>query len=103
MLFLETLRNLIKLTREKVFTKKDYAKLRDRVIADKELFSIKNVDADICFDDHFPAVSLPKSLDLIHIRTALWFQENDQPLQFLTLDVSQRQSAKEMGLEIIEL
>jgi hypothetical protein len=47
-----------------------------------------------------PAVATPRSLDLAHLRTALWFNSVDPIDRFLTNDEPQRQAAKELGLPI---
>ena len=48
-----------------------------------------------------PTPSLPwprrRSLDLAHLRTALWFHVNEPLDRFISLDATQRQAAKELG------
>ena len=102
-MFLEALRNLVRLSRDGVVLEADFMKLEERVFSDVELFAVKDLDLEICLNRRFPAVSLPKSLDLIHVRTALWFEENDHPVEFLTLDQSQKRSAEDVGLKTIDL
>jgi hypothetical protein len=45
-------------------------------------------------------VSTPRSLDLAHLRTALWFHTAEPLDRFVTLDVSQEDAAKELGLPV---
>jgi hypothetical protein len=45
-----------------------------------------------------PAVSTPRSLDLVHLRTALSFNSVEPIDRFITSDEPQRQAAKELGL-----
>lgn len=101
-LFLEAHRCLIRCSREKLLSGEEFTILFKRLNEDQNLFVIKDVTLDLCFDYTFPAVSLPKSLDVIHIRTALWFQETENlKLEFVTCDETQALSAKELGLKTI--
>jgi hypothetical protein len=45
-----------------------------------------------------PIVSTPRSLDLAHLRTALWFHQRQALTRFVNLDASQNQAARELGL-----
>lgn len=45
-----------------------------------------------------PAVATPRSLDLTHIRTALWFHAQQPIDRFLTIDQAQAAAARELGL-----
>lgn len=47
-----------------------------------------------------PVVSTPRSPDLAHLRTALWFHGREALTRFVTLDGPQRQSARELGLPV---
>jgi hypothetical protein len=42
----------------------------------------------------------PWSLDLAHLRTALWFHAQQAIDRFVTMDASQEQAAKELGLPV---
>ncbi len=42
----------------------------------------------------------PRSLDLAHLRTALWFHRDTRLTRFATLDTAQEQAAKELGLPV---
>lgn len=101
-LFLEAHRCLIRCSREGLLSGAEFNVLHKRLEQDQNVFVIKDATLDICFNYTFPAVSLPKSLDLIHIRTALWFQENEnRTLEFVTLDQNQAGGAKELGLKTV--
>lgn len=45
-----------------------------------------------------PAVTTPRSLELAHLRTALWFHRREPLDCFVTRDEAQHQAAKELGL-----
>jgi hypothetical protein len=45
-------------------------------------------------------VTTPRSLDLAHLRTALWFHASEPVHRFVTMDRDQRQAAQEMGLPV---
>lgn len=46
----------------------------DRVEADTEGFVLRDLTLDLCASNVLPPVATPRSLDLAHLRTALWFQ-----------------------------
>ena len=47
-----------------------------------------------------PIVSTPRSLDLAHLRTALWFHEREPLARFVSLDATQIQAARELRLPV---
>lgn len=47
-----------------------------------------------------PALTTPRSLDLAHLRSALWFHADARIDRFVTLDGSQEQAARELGLPV---
>jgi len=47
-----------------------------------------------------PIVSTPRSLNLAHLRTALWFHQRQLLTRFVSLDVPQNQAARELGLPV---
>ena len=47
-----------------------------------------------------PADAMPRSLDLAHLRTALWFHAAERIDRFLTMDAAQEAAAKELGLPV---
>lgn len=100
LLILEARRNLARLTREGTLTPEQYATCIGRVEHDTELFVLRDLTLDLCQSSLLPAVHTPRSLDLAHLRTALWFHRADTIDRFVTLDGSQKQAAKELGLPV---
>jgi len=47
-----------------------------------------------------PAVTTPRSLDLAHLRSALWFHAAERINRFVTMDSSQEEAARELGLPV---
>jgi hypothetical protein len=72
----------------------------ERVESDANTFTLRDLTLDICSSHVLPAVSTPRSLDLAHLRTALWFHTAEPLDRFVTLDVSQEDAAKELGLPV---
>lgn len=100
LLILEARRNLARLTREGILNPKHYAACIDRVEQDTHLFVLRDLTLDLCQSSILPAVITPRSLDLAHLRTALWFHRDESIDRFLTLDTLQAQAAKELGLPV---
>jgi hypothetical protein len=73
LLVLETKRNLIRLAREGALAPEQYKACMDRVDADTNVFVLRDLTLDICASNILPAIATPRSLDLAHLRTALWF------------------------------
>ena len=55
---------------------------------------------DLCQSNLVPAVTTPRSLDLAHLRSALWFHAAEPINRFVTMDGSQEQAAGELGLPV---
>jgi len=100
LLLLETRRNLIRLTRAGLLTPESYKVCLDRVEADVQFFVLRDLTRDLCDTTIMPAVTTPRSLDLVHLRTALWFDSVERLDRFVTMDATQQQAAKELGLEV---
>ena len=98
LLILEAKRNLVRLTREGVLNPAQYKECLARVEADADFFLLSDLTLDICRSNTIPAVSTPRSLDLVHLRTALSFNSVERIDRFVTNDESQREAAKELGL-----
>jgi hypothetical protein len=99
-LVLETRRNLVRLAREDRLGLDDYKNCIDRLEQDLGLFLFRDVTLDLCQSNMLPAVATPRSLDLVHLRTALWFHDAEKVDRFVTMDASQEQAAKEFGLPV---
>jgi hypothetical protein len=100
LLILEARRNLIRLTREAALTAERYKACMERVDADTDHFVLRDLTLDLCESNTLPAIATPRSLDLAHLRTALWFHALDRIDRFVTMDASQQQAAKELGLPV---
>lgn len=100
LLILETRRNLVRLAREGALTPVQYKMCIDRVDEDQQLFVLRDLTLDLCESTLMPAIATPRSLDLAHLRTALWFHRDTRLTRFATLDTAQEQAAKELGLPV---
>lgn len=100
LLVLEARRNLIRLARERTLTPKQYASCMDRLDEDAGLFVLRDLTLDLCQSNILPAIATPRSLDLAHLRTALWFHATDSIQCFVTIDAPQAEVAKELGLPV---
>jgi hypothetical protein len=67
---------------------------------DLELFLLRDLTLDLCKSKMMPVISTPRSLDLAHLRTAVWFHEREPLTRFVTLDQAQEQAAVELGLPV---
>jgi hypothetical protein len=100
LLVLETKRNLVRLARDGALTSAQYKTCLDRVEEDQQLFVLRDLTLDLCDSNLVPAITTPRSLDLAHLRTALWFHTNARITRFVTMDGSQEQAAKEFALPV---
>lgn len=100
LLLLEAKRNLVRLAREGALTPDRYKTCLDRVDQDMALFELRDLTRDLCDSNIVPAITTPRSLDLVHLRTALWFHASMPIARFMTMDAAQEQAAKELGLPV---
>ena len=100
LLLLETKRNLVRLARDGTLSPDRYKACLDRVDQDMALFELRDLTRDLCDSNILPAITTPRSLDLVHLRTALWFHSSTPIERFVTMDTSQEQAAKELGLPV---
>ena len=100
LLVLETRRSLIRLVRDGSLTPKEFKGCLERLLHDQRRFELRDLTFDLCESSVFPAVSTPRSLDLAHLRTALWFHAEGAIDRFVTLDDSQAGAARELGLPV---
>jgi hypothetical protein len=96
----EARRNLARLARGGALSPAQFQTCLARVDADRELFVLRDLTLDLCGASPLPAVATPRSLDLAHLRTALWFQAQAPLARFVTLDASQAEAARELGLPV---
>ena len=99
-LILEARRNLIRLAREGALKPGQYKTCIERVEQDTSLFVLRDLTLDLCQSNLLPAVTTPRSLDLAHLRSALWFHAGERLDRFVTMDGSQEHAAKELGLAV---
>jgi hypothetical protein len=100
LLVLEAGRSLVRLAREGAMTAARYEACQNRLRQDREVFTLRDVTLDLCESGPLPAVMTPRSLDLVHLRTALWFHAGTPLTRFITMDGVQAQAARELGLPV---
>ena len=100
LLVLEARRTLIRLARDGTVKPDQYKRCMERIDEDTAAFALRDLTLDLCASNLMPAVSTPRSLDLAHLRTALWFNASGRLHRFVTMDVAQRHAASEVGLPV---
>ena len=100
LLVLEAKRNLVRLAREGAIKPDQYKVFLDRVDGDLRGIVLRDLTLDLCSSNLMPAIATPRSLDLVHLRTALWFHANEPLDRFVTADAAQQQAAEELGLPV---
>ena len=100
LLILEARRNLTRMARDGVLKPDQFKTCLDRVEQDVNLFVLRDLTLDLCQSGILPAVTTPRSLDLAHLRTALWFHGADPIDRFVTVDTAQEHAAQELGLPV---
>jgi PIN domain nuclease of toxin-antitoxin system len=100
LLVLEASRSLVRLSRLGALSPSEFHDCLSQLQADLEQFLLRELTLDLCGARTMPVVSTPRSLDLAHLRTALWFHETERLTRFITLDDSQSHAARELGLPV---
>jgi hypothetical protein len=100
LLVLEAKRNLIRLAREGTLNPEQYTRCIGRVDQDTALFVLRDLTLDLCASNLLPPVVTPRSLDLAHLRTALWFHATERIDRFVSMDGALEAAAKELGLPV---
>jgi hypothetical protein len=100
LLVLEATRNLVRLSRDRLLTPTELHACLERLEQDRELFALRDLTIDLCTGTTMPVVTTPRSLDLAHLRTALWFHERAPLTRLVTLDETQAAAAREAGLPV---
>jgi hypothetical protein len=98
LLMLEARRNLVRLARSGILDAGAFHTCLRRLEADVTAFVLRDLSLDLCDAAPMPAVVTPRSLDLAHLRTALWFHHNASLDRFVTMDRAQSDAARELGL-----
>ncbi|NLV32365.1 MAG: type II toxin-antitoxin system VapC family toxin [Acidobacteria bacterium] len=97
---LEAGRNLVRLSREGILSTADFQRCLSALTDDLQQFILRDLTLDLCVSLTMPVVSTPRSLDLAHLRTALWFHQQAKLTRFVTLDASQEIAARQLGLPV---
>jgi len=100
LLILEANRNLIRLSREGLLSPIELQRCLGRMEADVEQFLLRDLTLDLCPGRVMPLVTTPRSMDLAHLRTALWFHQRDSLTRFVSFDQPQVLAAQEIGLPV---
>jgi hypothetical protein len=100
LLVMEAKRNLVRLVRAGHLQPDHYEITIERLEQDMSLFLFRDLTLDLCQSNTMPAVATPRTLDLVHLRTALWFHGAEAIHRFMTTDAAQQQAAKELGLPV---
>lgn len=100
LLALEAERTLVQLSRAGRLSPDDVQSAVEQLGRDLSQFVLRDLTLDLCRSRVMPIVSTPRSLDLAHLRTALWFHEREPLSRFVSLDTAQTQAARELGLPL---
>lgn len=100
LLFAETQRNIVFYLRQSRITDLEFNNLLQEIKIHSQMIMTRAVDLDLSMGWDFPPICLPKTLDLVHIRTAHWFAIQHPDLLFLSFDEQQNRAALEMGLKL---
>ena len=100
LLVIETERNLIRFAREGRVGAADLDLLLRRLATDLEEFQLRDVSPALGLTREMPMITTPRTLDLVHLRTALAFHGEGPLTRFVSLDVAQRDAARELGLPV---
>jgi hypothetical protein len=100
LLALEAERTLVQLSRAGRLSPQDVQDAVERLGSDLSQFVLRDLTLDLCRSRVMPIISTPRSLDLAHLRTALWFHGREPLRRFVSLDTAQTQAARELGLPL---
>jgi PIN domain nuclease of toxin-antitoxin system len=100
LLALEAQRTLVQLSRGGRLSPDAVQNSLDRLSVDLAQFDLRDLTLDLCHSRTMPIVTTPRSLDLAHLRTAMWFHEQEPLTRFVSLDAAQTQAARELGLPV---
>lgn len=98
LLILEVRRNLVRAAREGQIAAEHVQEAVERLVEDRASFHLRDLTLDLCDEATMPVVTTPRTLDLVHLRTALWFHARAPLDRFVTLDRAQALAARELGL-----
>lgn len=98
LLVLEARRNVVRFARQGALDAGKYEACLARIAADVQVFELRDLTLDLCAALTMPAVATPRSLDLAHLQTALWFHAEAPLDAFVTMDTALAHAAREVGL-----
>jgi uncharacterized protein with PIN domain len=99
-LITEVHRNLVRLARSRELTTEQLHAASARLDADLAMFELQDLTLALARSRELPVVTTPRSLDLVHLRTALLFHRERPLTRFVSLDVALTSAAQEMGLPV---
>ena len=102
LMFIEAERNLILMSREKEISSNFYEFCLQQLHQDQSVFILKDLGLDLALNRVYPPLKTPRTLDLVHLRTALWFQQHYHLKAFVTLDQHQEAAALELNLPLFK-
>ena len=100
LLALEAERTLVQLSRSGRLSSATLQDALARVEQDLARFTLRDLTLDLCISRVMPIVSTPRSLDLAHLRSAVWFHQREPLARFVSLGAVQVQGARELGLPV---
>jgi len=100
LLAMETYRNLIRLSRERLLSPTQLQRALVQFDADIQHMTLRDLTFDLCQARTLPVVSTPRTLDLVHLSTAVWFHQRAPLHRFVSLDARQNVAAAELGLPV---
>ena len=100
LLALESERTLVHLSRAGRLSPTELQDALERLDRDLDHFALRDLTLDLCRGRVMPIVSTPRSLDLAHLRTALWFHGQQALTRFVSLDAVQNHAARELALPV---
>jgi hypothetical protein len=100
LLVLEAERNLIRFARERRISPADLDTLLRRLAEDVDVFQLRDLSPALGLTREMPMITTPRSLDLLHLRTALAFHREAPIDRFVSLDAHQTGAARELGLPV---
>ena len=100
LLMLEARRSVVHLGRTGRLDAGQVGQMLRQLEVDAAKFVLRDLTLDLALDPAFPVLRTPRSLDLVHLRTALWFHRREPLHGYLTNDEGQHAAALELGLPV---
>jgi hypothetical protein len=98
LMVVEAQRNIIRFAREGTIGAPEMQRALQRLEEDVERFTFRELTLDLCRNRVMPLVSTPRWLDLVHLRTALWFHAQAPLTKVVSCDESLLAAARELSL-----